>query len=148
MDGLCVIFYDTMRPLIVNLQHLETLSELTSIMRTEMLEYHCVNHPVQLASFEEVVGHLLQDVQERLIFRSHVYIRTVIAEYKPHPGDLSYPEKLEMMESIQDSLKQQQEAAAAQLEGNGRRISVSSSASMEVANINSTSSPVDMLGMW
>ena len=146
LDGICVLFYDTMRPLIVNLQHLETLSELTSIMRTEMLEYHCVNHPVHLQAFEQVVGQLLQDVQERLIFRSHIYIRTDIAGYNPHPGDLSYPEKLEMMESIQDSLKEASEK-------NARRNSVSSNtslSSMEVANINNklNSSPVDMHGMW
>ena len=42
LDGLCVLFYDTVRPLIINLQHLETLSELTSILRTEMLEHHCM----------------------------------------------------------------------------------------------------------
>lgn len=43
---------------------------------------------------------MLQDVQERLVFRSHVYMQTDILNYKPAPGDLAYPEKLEMMEVL------------------------------------------------
>ena len=142
LDGLCVLFYDTVRPLIVNLQHLETLSELTSILRNEMMEYHCNRGnnnltppskgkpavvPVHLKAFEALVGQLLQDVQERLIFRSHVYIRSDIAEYRPHPGDLSYPEKLEMMESIQESLNKEESK---------RRFSTSSSVSVSSMEVN------------
>ena len=77
--------------------------------------------PFHLKAFQQLVGQLLQDVQERLIFRSHVYIRSDIAEYKPHPGDLSYPEKLEMMESIQESLNKEESK---------RRMSTSSSVSV------------------
>lgn len=43
---------------------------------------------------------LLQDVQERLVFRAHLYLQTDILQYSPAPGDLAYPEKLEMMEVI------------------------------------------------
>lgn len=41
---------------------------------------------------------MLEDVQERLVYRTHIYIQTDITGYKPAPGDLAYPEKLEMME--------------------------------------------------
>lgn len=41
---------------------------------------------------------MLEDVQERLVYRTHIYIQTDIIGYKPAPGDLAYPEKLEMME--------------------------------------------------
>ena len=150
LESICVILYDALRPLIINLGHLETLSELTSILKSEMLAYHCGDDPVHLEAFKETVQQLLQDVQERLIFRTHIYIRTDIAEYAPHPGDLSYPEKLQMMESIQDSIM-----ADENKEKRDRTSSVSSSASMtslEVANINRAtspySSPVDLHGMW
>ena len=149
LDSICVILYDALRPLIINLSHLETLSELTSILKSEMLEYHCGDNPVHLESFKDTMQQLLQDVQERLIFRTHIYIRTDIAEYKPHPGDLSYPEKLQMMESIQDTIM------ADEKDKRARTNSVSSNASMtslEVANINRStspySSPVDLHGMW
>lgn len=53
---------------------------------------------VQLGAFDAVVKQMLEDVQERLVYRTHIYIQTDITGYKPAPGDLAYPEKLEMME--------------------------------------------------
>lgn len=52
----------------------------------------------QLAAFAAVVEQMLEDVQERLVYRTHIYIQTDIVGYKPAPGDLAYPAKLEMME--------------------------------------------------
>lgn len=53
---------------------------------------------VQLAAFDAVVKQMLEDVQERLVYRTHIYIQTDIIGYNPAPGDLAYPDKLEMME--------------------------------------------------
>lgn len=53
---------------------------------------------VQLGAFDAVVKQMLEDVQERLVYRTHIYIQTDITGYNPAPGDLAYPEKLEMME--------------------------------------------------
>jgi hypothetical protein len=51
-----------------------------------------------LAAFGRLAWQLLQDVQERLVFRAHLYLKSDIEQYKAAPGDLAYPEKLEMME--------------------------------------------------
>jgi len=51
-----------------------------------------------LNSFIHIVEQLLEDTQERLVYRAHIYISTDIRNYNPGPGDLAYPEKLEMME--------------------------------------------------
>lgn len=53
---------------------------------------------VQLAAFDALVKQMLEDVQERLVYRTHIYIQTDITGYNPAPGDLAYPDKLEMME--------------------------------------------------
>lgn len=50
-----------------------------------------------MTAFAELCQSLLADVRERLIFRSYVYIKQQILGYEPSPGDLCYPEKLEMM---------------------------------------------------
>ena len=77
--------------------------------------------------------------------------RTDISDYAPSPGDLAYPEKLEMMESIAESLQQQQQQALSRQQsvgagpaseaqiGHRRQSSTSSmtsTASLEVAAIN------------
>lgn len=51
-----------------------------------------------LQAFATIANQLLQDVQERLVFRAHLYLQSDILNYNPSSGDLAYPEKLEMME--------------------------------------------------
>jgi hypothetical protein len=46
---------------------------------------------------------LLEDTQERLVYRCNVYIQTNIIGYSPAAGDLAYPEKLEMMKVSEHS---------------------------------------------
>ena len=42
-DSICVIFYDHLRPKIVKLHHLETLSEISSILKVELMEHTSVS---------------------------------------------------------------------------------------------------------
>ena len=62
------------------------------------MEEHIQNNSVQLAAFDMVCAQMLQDIQERLVYRTHVFIRQEILNYKPGSGDLAYPDKLEMMQ--------------------------------------------------
>jgi len=79
---------------------------------------------------------LLQDVQERLVFRAHIYLQSDILNYKPSSGDLAYPEKLEMMESIALSL---QEPILKRSDSRSSMISMGSITSQEVESINASS---------
>ncbi|XP_016367112.1 conserved oligomeric Golgi complex subunit 3-like [Sinocyclocheilus rhinocerous] len=105
---------------------------------------------VQLAAFDAVVKQMLEDVQERLVYRTHIYIQTDILGYKPAPGDLAYPDKLEMMEKIAQSLKEEQMKLTSsssfsdvQLEESDNKKLVSSD-----PRAHSTVSPADLHGMW
>jgi len=149
LERLCLVLYDNLRPLIIHVTHLETLAELTSILRNEVVGQHCAQHS-QLMAFKRVVTQMLADVQERLVYRTSVYIRSDILGYSPAPGDLAYPEKLEMMEQIAESIQQEQV-----MRGHSRQNSTSSvvsATSMEVGTITgrtySGNSPADMHGMW
>ncbi|KAJ8255742.1 hypothetical protein COCON_G00196060 [Conger conger] len=153
LEKLCLSLYDVLRPLIIHVIHLETLSELCGILKNEMLEDHVHNNAGQLGAFDAVVKQMLEDVQERLVYRTHIYIQTDIIGYNPAPGDLAYPEKLEMMEKIAQSLKEEQMKMASpdtsfsevQLEEpNAKKSSGGTEASRPLASI----SPADLHGMW
>ncbi|XP_067011172.1 conserved oligomeric Golgi complex subunit 3 [Anabrus simplex] len=159
LEGLCTTLYDMLRPYIIHINHLETLAEVCSILRLEMLEEHVHNNPDPLEAFGRVAWQLLQDVQERLVFRAHCYLQSDILQYHPAPGDLAYPEKLEMMESIAQSLQEQANQALRRSESRTSLASVGSATSQEVARINSDNavdqprsrtgnSPADLHGMW
>merc|ERR1740128_156098 len=106
-----------------------------------MIEEHVNNNPEQLVSFHRVISQLLADVQERLVYRAHIYVQNDILGYKPVGGDLAYPEKLEMMESIAESLQNQSPRL-------GRPESVSSVSSQDTVRSHTGNSPADLHGMW
>ncbi|XP_076119779.1 conserved oligomeric Golgi complex subunit 3 [Alosa pseudoharengus] len=155
LEKLCLSLYDVLRPLIIHVIHLETLSELCSILKNEMLEDHVHNNVGQLGAFEAVVKQMLEDVQERLVYRTHIYIQSDIIGYNPAPGDLAYPEKLEMMEKIAQSLKEEQLRSQSaepsfsdvQLEDPEAKRAISSGGG-EGSRLQTSISPADLHGMW
>lgn len=54
-----------------------------------------------MEKFTDTVRQMLEDVEERLVFRTNVFFQHDLSAYRPSPGDLAYPEKLEQMEVIQ-----------------------------------------------
>ncbi|KAL8186710.1 UNVERIFIED_CONTAM: Golgi transport complex subunit 3 [Gekko kuhli] len=156
LEKLCLSLYDVFRPLIIHVIHLETLSELCGILKNEMLEDHVQNNAEQLAAFAAVVAQMLEDVQERLVYRTHIYIQTDIVGYKPAPGDLAYPAKLEMMEQIAQSLKEEEKKLPADGSFSDVKLEDPESCNAVKADspescptrTHSTISPADLHGMW
>ncbi|XP_011312499.1 conserved oligomeric Golgi complex subunit 3 [Fopius arisanus] len=124
LEGLCTSLYDILRPSIIHINHLETLAEICCILRIEMLEEHVQNHMEALGGFGNICLQLLHDAQERLVFRTHLYLQSDILGYNPSPGDLAYPNKLKMMEDIAESLREENRQAKI------KKISVSSISSV------------------
>ncbi|XP_032646272.1 conserved oligomeric Golgi complex subunit 3 isoform X2 [Chelonoidis abingdonii] len=155
LEKLCVSLYDVFRPLIIHVIHLETLSELCGILKNEMLEDHVQNNE-QLGAFAAGVQQMLEDVQERLVYRTFIYIQTDIIGYKPAPGDLAYPDKLEMMEQIAQSLKDEQKKLPSDASFSDVRLEDAESCNLiksgtaESLNprLQTMISPADLHGMW
>ena len=132
LGKLCDVLYDNLRPLIIQVSHLETLAELTTILRVEILGQQCSTYP-HLIAYRRIGHQILEDIQERLVYRTSVYIRTDITGYQPSPGDLAYPEKLEMMEAIANKEDEKQLSRAPHSRQNSTS-SVASMTSMEVSS--------------
>ncbi|VDK42685.1 unnamed protein product [Taenia asiatica] len=110
LKNLCNCVYDALRPFLIHVNHIEILMELCDLLVHEFIEDRPAANPnVDLAVFENMCRSLLADVQQRLIYRAHVYIKSQIHDYEPSAGDIAYPEKLEMIEQIASSLQQQQQ---------------------------------------
>ena len=92
-----------------------------------------------LRPFATIAKQLLEDVQERLVYRAHVYSQSDILGFNPSPGDLAYPDKLKMMREIAQSLEKGGADAGAKdavfVEKRGKHGS-------------SSLSPADLHGMW
>ncbi|XP_039754457.1 conserved oligomeric Golgi complex subunit 3 isoform X2 [Pararge aegeria] len=150
LQSLCNGLYETLRPYIIHINHLETLAELCVILRVEVIEEQVNNDPA-LSALGSAARSLLQDAQERLVFRAHVHLRADVLKYRPAPGDLAYPDKLLMMEQIALSLHEQ---SLKRSDSRNSMISDISTTSQEVANINveaqrrPQASPADLHGMW
>lgn len=55
LEKLCLSLYDVLRPLIIHVVHLETLSELCGILKNEMLEDHVQNSGTQTKNTPHVI---------------------------------------------------------------------------------------------
>ncbi|TPP65208.1 Component of oligomeric golgi complex 3 [Fasciola gigantica] len=161
LGNLCRCMYDAFRPLVIRISHVEILSELCDILKYELAEEHLSDKEVDMTAFAELCAMLLSDIQDRLIFRAHIYIKTQILGYEPSPGDLSYPEKLEMMHDIAKATNPRTVAKTEQSDPNMSVTSVEStpidgtipeSASSSDLTIqpgpNMSLSPADLHGMW
>lgn len=174
-----MILYDKLRPIIIHVVHIETLAELCSILKSEILVDNVrATKADQLSAFDskitfyyrkkeeifiiylneiysDVCSQMLEDVQERLVYRTHIYIREEILNFNPSPGDLTYPEKLEIMEkiAIEQELRQQSQMKRSESTSSGElsmsMTSETGSLSGESSSTRSTRlSPQDQHGMW
>lgn len=146
LGSLCQHLYDTLRPCLIVINYIEILSELCGILKNEMLSDKVTGED-HLSRYVEVIRQLLEDVEERLVFRTNVFFKHDLNDYRPSPGDLAYPEKLQQMENIVLELREKR------AESRASEVSIES---QEVAQINAPThlrsytgnSPADLHGMW
>ncbi|GJQ68258.1 Cog3 [Trypoxylus dichotomus] len=147
LGTICQNLYDILRPCLIGINHLEVLTELCTILK-QMLNDQIQNN-VALDQFVETIKQLVQDVEERLVFRANIFFQHDLLKYDPSPGDLAYPEKLQQMENIAEEISDRRSDS---------RTSSFSIDLQDAVNLNTNylgqfrsytgNSPADLHGMW
>ncbi|CAD6198323.1 unnamed protein product [Caenorhabditis auriculariae] len=116
-ESLCRLLYDMLRPRIIHNPYLETLAELCTMLKVDMIENRCSLEVVATmigdfdilfnprAGFVAVMSELVGDIAERIVYRAGLYAQNDIAAYRPAPGDVAYPQMLQMMRQIDNEQK-------------------------------------------
>ncbi|CAG8456803.1 818_t:CDS:10 [Funneliformis caledonium] len=96
LDLLCSYMYDYLRPRIIHETNIETLSELCTILQMHSNQDNVKSGESegQRLQFSHLIRNVLQDTQQRLVFRVQTFIRSEIQNFVPQPSDLDYPNKL------------------------------------------------------
>ncbi|KAI3382143.1 hypothetical protein SNEBB_011136 [Seison nebaliae] len=99
-------FYEILREKMIQLIHLELVTEIFDICVI------CLNNLKDLDEIDQkridhFIYQLIRDLQERLIFRADIYIQTEIENYQWSSSDIDYPNKLMMIEQIQNNISHQ-----------------------------------------
>eukprot|EP00002_Diphylleia_rotans_P024852 TRINITY_DN4905_c0_g1_i1.p1 TRINITY_DN4905_c0_g1~~TRINITY_DN4905_c0_g1_i1.p1 ORF type:complete len:779 (-),score=177.13 TRINITY_DN4905_c0_g1_i1:142-2478(-) len=95
LESISNVLYETIRPAVIQQTSIDSLGELVEILNVEVLE-EIINRKGESASpFKPVVEHILQDIQERLIYRTFVFIREDLQSFNPAPEELDYPARLQ-----------------------------------------------------
>jgi hypothetical protein len=92
LESLATVLYEALRPLfIASTINLDNLVELCSVLKSEVSDHTAAGNT---PAFLSVAEQMLQDVQQRLAFRTQAYTQSDITGYMPSPSDLDYPKKL------------------------------------------------------
>lgn len=92
MEPLCNILYDELRPAMLALRDVDTLSELITILSYDILGGKALGlEPESAIPLEPMIRRTIADLQERLTWRAQEYVRDEIMAFVPGPKDLDYP---------------------------------------------------------
>ena len=94
-DNFGNVLYDSARPVILSQHDVDSLCDLIHILKTEIIEGQLEGNRYNVHAMENITLQLLQDVQERLVYRVEKFILEEIELFDPKAADLNYPGKLE-----------------------------------------------------
>ena len=111
LETLATVLYEALRPLfIATTINLDNLVELCSVLKSEVTNESARSDG---NAFLTVAEQMLQDVQQRLAYRTQAYSQSDISGYMPTPADLDYPKKLAEPPAAVSALEASPAAAAA-----------------------------------
>eukprot|EP00189_Rhodosorus_marinus_P013458 CAMPEP_0184742340 /NCGR_PEP_ID=MMETSP0315-20130426/5283_1 /TAXON_ID=101924 /ORGANISM="Rhodosorus marinus, Strain UTEX LB 2760" /LENGTH=872 /DNA_ID=CAMNT_0027213095 /DNA_START=463 /DNA_END=3081 /DNA_ORIENTATION=+ len=91
LDSFCSVFYEELRSKVLQEVDLGTLVYLVDILQTEVMTVDAQRKRVETASFAGASSRVIADSQERIIYRSQIYIQEDIKNFVPSSAQLDYP---------------------------------------------------------
>mmetsp|Transcript_40477 Transcript_40477/g.160611 ORF Transcript_40477/g.160611 Transcript_40477/m.160611 type:complete len:464 (+) Transcript_40477:1806-3197(+) len=91
LDSFCNVFYEELRSKVLQEADLGTLVYLVDILQTEVMTVDAQRKRVETASFASASSRVIADSQERIIYRSQIYIQEDIKNFVPTNAQLDYP---------------------------------------------------------
>jgi len=95
LECLWGVLHDVVRPMIIKELSLDMLCEVVDVLKFEVLEDQVRRRAGTSELVEPIVMRLMQDAQERLIYRTQAHVVDAIGAYYPKPDDLDYPKRME-----------------------------------------------------
>ncbi|KAG0244713.1 Golgi transport complex subunit 3 [Mortierella sp. GBA43] len=132
LDSLIGYLYDYLRPRIIHENKIDILSELCVVMNIQQPEIP-IDENSNLA-FGYLIRNMLQDTQQRLLYRAQAFIRSEIQNYKPTPNVLDYPARLQAPPPLPSSSNSQHLHRASDAESIAESIPEASSPTPSLAS--------------
>ncbi|KAI8978061.1 Sec34-like family-domain-containing protein [Pilobolus umbonatus] len=86
LDVLTSHLYNYLRPRIIHENDIDTLSELCNIFHMYVTHDRSTEESKEV-KFSDLIQHVMEDTQNRLIFRAQMFIHNDIPYYQPNPQD-------------------------------------------------------------
>lgn len=94
ISGVCDMLYRELRPQILQEDELDKLVYLIEVLKTEILGDEVPRRGAAGVLFSPAITRAVADAQERIIYRSEVFVRDEIRGFEPLPEHLDYPDRI------------------------------------------------------
>lgn len=75
LNGICGVLYTHLRPLVIQETQLDSLCDMCDVLRFDILEEQVIPRGEALEPMVQVIERIVEDIQERLVYVSQIYIR-------------------------------------------------------------------------
>lgn len=94
LSAVCDMLYTELRPQILQEDELDKLIYLIEVLKTEILADEVPRRGAAGTLFSPAIQRAIADAQERIIYRSEVFVRDEIRGFEPAAEHLDYPERI------------------------------------------------------
>ena len=107
IKDLCELLYSYLRPFVIQTSSMQTLCDVIHILQAEIQEHLTTKHEddqdenvganSNIPEFDRTIVRIIEDAQERLVFRTQIHLRDEVQFYEITEQDLNYYARLKKL---------------------------------------------------